>query len=99
VTFQSRFGKAEWLQPYTAPTLAELGKVGTHRVDVFCPGFPADCIETLEEIAMEGQTEFRVAGGKVPFHSMLNDSRPGLRAGGYCAATSAGLASPATASA
>jgi ferrochelatase len=58
-----------------APTLAELGKVGTQRVDVFCPGFPADCIETLEEIAMEGQTEFRVAGGK-DFHFIpcLNDS-------------------------
>ncbi|MWL86756.1 ferrochelatase [Cupriavidus sp. SW-Y-13] len=75
VTFQSRFGKAEWLQPYTAPTLAELGKVGTQRVDVFCPGFPADCIETLEEIAMEGQTEFRVAGGN-DFHFIpcMNDS-------------------------
>ncbi len=75
VTFQSRFGKAEWLQPYTAPTLTELGKVGTARVDVFCPGFPADCIETLEEIAMEGQSEFKVAGGK-QFHFIpcMNDA-------------------------
>ena len=75
VTFQSRFGRAEWLQPYTAPTLEELGRVGTNRVDVFCPGFPADCLETLEEIAMEGQSTFRVAGGK-EFHYIpcLNDS-------------------------
>ncbi|MNT43413.1 Ferrochelatase [compost metagenome] len=81
MTFQSRFGKAEWLQPYTAPTLAELGKVGAGRVDVFCPGFPADCIETLEEIAMEGQTEFKVAGGK-DFHFIpcMNDSAPWVAA-------------------
>jgi ferrochelatase len=64
VTFQSRFGKAEWLQPYTAPTLAELGRAGTNRVDVICPGFASDCLETLEEIAMEGRDEFIAAGGK-----------------------------------
>mgnify|MGYP003349422527 CR=1 FL=1 len=75
LTFQSRFGRAEWLQPYTAPTLEELGRVGTNRVDVFCPGFPADCLETLEEIAMEGLSTFRVAGGK-DFHYIpcLNDN-------------------------
>jgi ferrochelatase len=64
VTFQSRFGKAEWLQPYTAPTLHELGSRGVRRVDVMCPGFPADCLETLEEIAMEGKQEFIGAGGQ-----------------------------------
>jgi ferrochelatase len=64
VCFQSRFGRAEWLQPYTAPTLAALGKQGVQRVDVLCPGFPADCLETLEEIAIEGKTEFIQAGGK-----------------------------------
>lgn len=64
VTFQSRFGKAEWLRPYTAPTLHELGKRGVRRVDVICPGFPADCLETLEEIAMEGKQEFLSAGGQ-----------------------------------
>ncbi|WP_250862521.1 ferrochelatase, partial [Caballeronia sp. INML3] len=53
VTFQSRFGRAEWLQPYTAPTLAELGAAGVARVDVFCPGFTADCLETIEEIGIE----------------------------------------------
>ena len=61
--FQSRFGKAEWLQPYTAPTLVELARGGTGRVDVVCPGFTADCLETLEEIAQEGRDEFLAAGG------------------------------------
>jgi len=64
VTFQSRFGRAEWLQPYTATTLEELGHVGTGRVDVVCPGFVADCLETLEEIALEGKASFLGAGGK-----------------------------------
>jgi ferrochelatase len=64
VTFQSRFGKAEWLQPYTAPTLEELGRQGVGRVDVVCPGFVSDCLETLEEIAMEGRESFLHAGGK-----------------------------------
>ncbi|MDP3620446.1 MAG: ferrochelatase [Polynucleobacter sp.] len=63
VTFQSRFGKAEWLKPYTAPTLEELGKQHCPRVDIFCPGFPADCLETLEEIAMEGKEIFIEHGG------------------------------------
>jgi len=64
VTFQSRFGRAEWLKPYTADTLEELGRKGTGRVDVICPGFAADCLETLEEIAMECRDAFRAAGGK-----------------------------------
>ncbi|MBL0167851.1 MAG: ferrochelatase [Propionivibrio sp.] len=64
ICFQSRFGRAEWLQPYTAPTLAALGKQGVQRVDVICPGFPADCLETLEEIAIEGKAEFIQAGGQ-----------------------------------
>ncbi len=64
ICFQSRFGRAAWLQPYTAPTLAALGKQGVHRVDVICPGFPADCLETLEEIAIEGKGEFIRAGGQ-----------------------------------
>jgi ferrochelatase len=64
ITFQSRFGKAEWLQPYTAPTLRELGRNGTARVDVLCPGFVADCLETLEEIGLEGKHEFLTAGGR-----------------------------------
>ncbi len=67
VTFQSRFGKAEWLQPYTAPTLQALGQQGLARVDVMCPGFVSDCLETLEEIAMEAKEDFLHAGGK-EFH-------------------------------
>ncbi len=75
VTFQSRFGKAEWLQPYTAPTLQALGRRGVQRVDVICPGFVADCLETLEEINIEGRQEFLTAGGKT-FHyiACLNES-------------------------
>ncbi len=64
ITFQSRFGRAEWLQPYTAPTLRELAQSGAGRVDVICPGFTVDCLETLEEIAIEGRDEFLAAGGK-----------------------------------
>jgi ferrochelatase len=67
VTFQSRFGKAEWLQPYTEPTLVELARRGMKRVDVMCPGFSADCLETLEEIAIEVRDAFVRAGGK-EFH-------------------------------
>jgi len=64
VTFQSRFGKAEWLQPYTAPTVAQLAKDGVRRLDVICPGFTSDCLETLEEIAMEVRHDFVSNGGK-----------------------------------
>jgi ferrochelatase len=64
VTFQSRFGKAEWLQPYTAPTVAQLAKDGVRKLDVICPGFTSDCLETLEEIAMEVRHEFLSNGGK-----------------------------------
>jgi ferrochelatase len=63
VTFQSRFGPARWLQPYTSEVLAELGAARTRRVDVICPGFVADCLETLEEIAIEGKKIFLDAGG------------------------------------
>ena len=67
ITFQSRFGRAKWLQPYTAPTLEQLGKEGVKRVDVICPGFVSDCLETLEEIAMEGKASFLNASG-AEFH-------------------------------
>jgi ferrochelatase len=63
-TFQSRFGKAKWLQPYTEPTLIDLAKQGVKRVDVLCPGFVADCLETLEEINMEVRAAFLTAGGE-----------------------------------
>ncbi len=64
VTFQSRFGRAKWLQPYTEPTLIALAKAGIERVDVICPGFTSDCLETLEEIDMEAREAFIHAGGK-----------------------------------
>jgi ferrochelatase len=64
VTFQSRFGAAEWLQPYTGPTLIELARGGQKRIDVFCPGFVSDCLETLEEIGIEGRKEFLENGGQ-----------------------------------
>jgi ferrochelatase len=75
LTFQSRFGKAKWLQPYTEPTLIQLAKRGVKRVDVVCPGFTSDCLETLEEIAQEAKEAFLVAGGQ-QFHYIpcLNDS-------------------------
>jgi ferrochelatase len=75
VSFQSRLGKAEWLQPYTAPTLKKLAKEGVKRVDVICPGFICDCLETLEEIEMEGKHDFLTAGGQA-FHYIpcLNES-------------------------
>ena len=67
VTFQSRFGKAEWLQPYTAPTLEQLARDGLKRVDLICPGFTSDCLETLEEISIEARHDFLQAGGR-EFH-------------------------------
>ncbi|HRO58973.1 MAG TPA: ferrochelatase, partial [Burkholderiaceae bacterium] len=73
--FQSRFGRAEWLQPYTAQTLSELGRAGLRRVDVVCPGFVSDCLETLEEIAIEGKETFVESGGRdFRFVPCLNDS-------------------------
>ncbi len=64
VSFQSRFGAAEWLQPYTQPTLERLARGGTARVDVVCPGFVSDCLETLEEIGIAARKAFLAAGGK-----------------------------------
>lgn len=64
VSFQSRFGRAEWLQPYTAGAVAQLAREGKRRVDVICPGFTSDCLETLEEINMEVRREFEAAGGQ-----------------------------------
>ena len=81
VTFQSRFGRAEWLQPYTAAVLRDLGRQKLGRVDVVCPGFISDCLETLEEIAIEGKTVFLNAGGK-DYHyiSCLNERADWIRA-------------------
>jgi ferrochelatase len=74
VTYQSRFGRAEWLKPYTSEVLVQLAREKTPRLDVACPGFVSDCLETLEEIAIEMKALFLNAGGR-EFHyiSCLND--------------------------
>jgi len=80
MTFQSRFGRAEWLKPYTDMTVKELAARGVKNLVVITPGFSADCLETLEEIAGENAEYFHHAGGEnfaaVP---CLNDSEPGMR--------------------
>ena len=74
VSFQSRFGRAEWLKPYTSELLAAWAGEGIKRVDVVCPGFSADCLETLEEIDQENRTIFLQAGGeRYRYIPALND--------------------------
>jgi ferrochelatase len=81
VTFQSRFGKAKWLEPYTEPTLITLAQQGVKSVDVVCPGFTSDCLETLEEINMEAREAFLHAGGQTfQYIDCLNDSPEWIRA-------------------
>ncbi|OWQ93252.1 ferrochelatase [Roseateles aquatilis] len=81
VTFQSRFGKARWLEPYTEPTLRTLAEGGLKSVDLVCPGFSADCIETLEEIDMEAREAFLHAGGqRFSYIPCLNDRPAHIRA-------------------
>jgi len=81
VSFQSRFGRAEWIEPYTASILADYARTGVRRVDVICPGFVADCLETLEEIGIEGRRIFLGAGG-AEFHLLpcLNERDDWIRA-------------------
>jgi ferrochelatase len=79
VTFQSRFGRAKWLEPATDTTLAELPKLGVTRVALFAPGFSADCLETLEELAIRGRDTFLAAGGShFAYLPCLNDSPSGI---------------------
>jgi len=79
VTFQSRFGRAEWLQPYTDETLAELPGKGIKKVAILAPAFAADCIETLEEIAITGREQFMHAGGEqYAYIPCLNDTPGGM---------------------
>jgi len=81
MSFQSRFGKEPWVQPYTDETLERWGKEGVESVDVICPGFPADCLETIEEIGMENRDIFLEAGGKTyRYIPALNDSDTHIRA-------------------
>ncbi|MDJ0932482.1 ferrochelatase [Breoghania sp.] len=80
ITFQSRFGPEEWLQPYTDHTVEELAKEGVKRIAVVNPGFVTDCLETLEEIAGENAEIFHANGGEKFFHiPCLNDSVEGMR--------------------
>lgn len=75
VSYQSLFGKAEWIKPYTEPTVEALAREGVRHIDVICPGFVSDCIETLEEIDMEVHDAFMRAGGqRFRFIDCLNDS-------------------------
>lgn len=74
-TFQSRFGAAKWLEPYTDKTLENLARQGVREIDALCPGFSADCVETLQEIALEGKETFLNAGGKtLRYIPALNDN-------------------------
>jgi ferrochelatase len=74
MTFQSRLGPKQWLQPYTDVTLRELAQQGVKNVQIICPGFSADCLETLEEVAMENRDIFLEAGGEVyDYIPCLND--------------------------
>ena len=79
LTFQSRFGPAEWLQPYTDKTVEALAKSGVKNLAIVTPGFSADCLETLEEIAVENGDIFKANGGQnfaaIP---CLNDSDEGM---------------------
>jgi len=74
VTFQSRFGREEWLKPYTDATLNSFAKEGIQHLDIICPGFSSDCLETLEEIAVENRANFIEAGGsELHYIPALND--------------------------
>lgn len=79
VTFQSRFGRDEWLKPYTAETLMELPKRGIKKIAILAPAFSVDCIETLEEIAITGREQFMSAGGEqYAYIPCLNDTPGGM---------------------
>lgn len=76
LSYQSRFGREPWLQPYTDQRLVALGQAGVSRLDVICPGFAVDCLETLEEIAEQGKTAYENAGGKAFFYIPALNSSP-----------------------
>ena len=79
IAFQSRFGRAKWLEPSTEDTIKQLVAEGKKKVAIFAPGFSADCLETLEELAMQGKEQFEEAGGeRYAYLPCLNDSEPGM---------------------
>ncbi|MCC6472569.1 MAG: ferrochelatase [Burkholderiales bacterium] len=91
MSFQSRFGSARWLEPQTADALVALARAGVRKVAVLCPGFVSDCLETLEEIGIDGKAEFLRAGG-AEFSALpcLNETDPWIRA--LCGLVEANLA-------
>jgi ferrochelatase len=79
VSFQSRFGRAKWLDPATDEELERLAHEGVRRIAVVAPGFSADCLETLEELAIRGREQFVEAGGSdFAYLPCLNTSEPGM---------------------
>ena len=79
VSFQSRFGRAKWLDPATDATLARFAQEGKCKLAIFAPGFSVDCLETLEELAIAGQEQFEAAGGThYAYLPCLNDGVPGM---------------------
>lgn len=81
LTYQSRFGRERWLQPYTLPTLQQLASEGVREIDIACPGFAVDCLETLEEIAMFNAEAFVAAGGRsLRYIPCLNDGAAHVQA-------------------
>jgi protoporphyrin/coproporphyrin ferrochelatase len=83
VSFQSRLGRAKWLEPYTEPTLEKLASQGVKHLQVICPGFVSDCLETLEEISIEGRATFMTHGGqRFDYIPCLNDHDDWIRAMG-----------------
>jgi ferrochelatase len=80
LTFQSRFGRAEWVKPYTIDTMRELPQRGVKKIAVVAPGFAADCLETLEELAVENRSAFMEAGGeRFTYIPCLNDGEEGMK--------------------
>jgi protoporphyrin/coproporphyrin ferrochelatase len=79
VSFQSRFGRAKWLEPATDATIMQLARDGKKKVAIFAPGFSVDCLETLEELAIQGREQFEEAGGThYAYLPCLNDSKVGM---------------------
>jgi ferrochelatase len=79
IAFQSRFGRAKWLEPSTEDTIKRLAAEGKKKIAIFAPGFSADCLETLEELAMQGKEQFEEAGGeRYAYLPCLNACEPGM---------------------
>jgi len=98
VAFQSRFGAAKWLEPYTQPTLEQLARNGVTEVDVFCPGFVSDCLETLEELGIAARAAFMAAGGTaLNLIPCLNEAPEWISAMAEIASTAAGRSYPSDA--